>query len=50
MSGPNDPDDDNDGFTVHDDDGEDITKGLPDDDYERPAPSAIPNKHGEYNF
>jgi hypothetical protein len=50
MSGPRDPDDDNDGFTVYDDDGEDITKGLPDDDYNRPTPSDIPNKHGEYNF
>lgn len=48
MSGPNDPDDDNDGFTVYNDDGEDITEGLPDD--ESSEPSAIPNDNGEYNF
>lgn len=50
MSDPNDPDNDNDGFTVYDDDGQDITKDLPDDDYGRPEPSTIPNEHGEYNF
>jgi hypothetical protein len=50
MSGPRNPDNDNDGHTVYDDDGEDITKGLPDDHCERPIPSDIPNEHGEYNF
>jgi len=36
--------------TEYDDDGEDITKYLPDDDYNRPEPSTIPNENGEYNF
>lgn len=49
-SGPRNQDDDNDGFTVYDDDGEDITKGLSDDDYKRPTPSTIPNENDEYNF
>ena len=36
--------------TEYDADGEDITKYLPDDDYNRPEPSTIPNENGEYNF
>ena len=36
---------------VYDDDtDEDITEGLPDDDYKRPTPSTTPNEKGEYNF
>lgn len=50
MSGSRNPDDDNDGHTVYNDDGEDITKGLPTNDHKRPTPSDIPNEHGEYNF
>ncbi len=47
MCGPEDPDNDNDGFTVYNDDGEDIAIYEPE---ERPEPSDIPNKYGEYNF